>query len=161
MKCSFHSKSWAKLASQIRIDKSLPFLDHIGWIININLKNQARSCTISFPSQLSFLFWLVFFWTEGIPNISLAFILEMSPYSLSIHFQVHLKFTYNSLFVCLFFKRIAFSIAENPILWPPDVNNWLIWKDPDVGKDWGLEEKGMTEDEMVGWHHQLNGHEFG
>ena len=51
--------------------------------------------------------------------------------------------------------------AETPILWPPDVKSWLIWKDPDAGKDWGKEEKGMTEDEMVGWHHQLNGHEFG
>ena len=43
--------------------------------------------------------------------------------------------------------------AEAPILWPPDVKNWLIGKDPDAGKDWGQEEKGMTEDEMVGWHH--------
>ena len=43
----------------------------------------------------------------------------------------------------------------------PDVKSWLIWKDPDAGKDWGQEEKGMTEDEMVGWHHWLNGHEFG
>ena len=49
--------------------------------------------------------------------------------------------------------------AETSILWPPDVKNWLIWKDPDVGKDWRQEEKGMTEDEMVGWHHWLNGHE--
>ena len=50
--------------------------------------------------------------------------------------------------------------AETPILWSPDVKNWLIWKDPDVGKDWRQEEKGTTEDEMVGWHHWLNGHEF-
>ena len=50
--------------------------------------------------------------------------------------------------------------AETPILWPPDVKNWLIGKDPDAGKDWRQEEKGMTEDEMVGWHHGLNGHEF-
>ena len=50
--------------------------------------------------------------------------------------------------------------AETPILWPPDMKNWLIWKDPDAGKDWRQEEKGMTK-EMVGWHHQLNGHEFG
>ena len=50
--------------------------------------------------------------------------------------------------------------AETPILWPPDVNNWLIWKDPDAGKDWRWEENGMTEDEMVGWHHQLNAREF-
>ena len=49
--------------------------------------------------------------------------------------------------------------AETPILWPPDVKNWLIKKDPDAGKDWGQEEKGMTEDEMVGWHHWRNGHE--
>ena len=51
--------------------------------------------------------------------------------------------------------------AETPILWPPDAKNWLIGKDPDVGKDWRWEEKGMTEDEMVGWHHLLNGHGFG
>ena len=51
--------------------------------------------------------------------------------------------------------------AETPVLWPPDVKNWLIGKDPDAGKDWRQEEKGMTEDEMVGWHHQLNGHAFG
>ena len=49
--------------------------------------------------------------------------------------------------------------AEAPILWPLDVKNWLIWKDPDTGKDWGQEEKGMTEDEMVGWHHGLDGRE--
>ena len=50
--------------------------------------------------------------------------------------------------------------AETPILWPPDVKSWLIGKDPDAGKDWGQEEKGTTEDEMVGWHYQLNGHGF-
>ena len=46
-------------------------------------------------------------------------------------------------------------------LWPPDAESWLIWEDPDAGKDWGQEEKGTTEDEMVGWHHRFNGHEFG
>ena len=50
--------------------------------------------------------------------------------------------------------------AETPILWPSDLKNWLIWKDPNAGKDWKQEEKGMTEDEMVGSHHWLNGHEF-
>ena len=50
--------------------------------------------------------------------------------------------------------------AEAVILWPPDVKNWLIGKDPDDGKDWGQEEKGMKEDEMFGQHHRLNGHEF-
>ena len=50
--------------------------------------------------------------------------------------------------------------AEAPILWPPDGKSWLTGKDPDAGKDWGQEKKGMTEDEMVGWHHWLNGQEF-
>jgi len=50
--------------------------------------------------------------------------------------------------------------AETPIPWPPDVKNWLNGKDPDAVKDWGWEEKGTTEHEMVGWHHQLNGDEF-
>ena len=47
--------------------------------------------------------------------------------------------------------------AETPVLWPPHVKSWLIWKDPDARKDWGQEEKGTTEDEMVGWHHWLDG----
>ena len=50
--------------------------------------------------------------------------------------------------------------VETPILWPPDMKTWLIGKDPDAGKDWGQEEKGTTEDEMVGWHHRFNGNEF-
>ena len=50
--------------------------------------------------------------------------------------------------------------AETPILWPPDVKNWLIRKDLDPGKDWRQEEKGMTEDKMVEWHQQVDGHEF-
>ena len=50
--------------------------------------------------------------------------------------------------------------AETPILWPPDAKNWLIWKDPNAGKDWRQEEKRMIEDEMVGWYHWLSGHEF-
>ena len=51
--------------------------------------------------------------------------------------------------------------AETPILWSPDTKSWLIWKDPDAGKDWRQKEKGTTEDEMVGWHYQLNGHGIG
>ena len=50
--------------------------------------------------------------------------------------------------------------AEAPILWPPDANNWLTGEDPDPGKDWRQEEKGTTEDEIIGWHHWLSGHEF-
>ena len=59
----------------------------------------------------------------------------------------------------IFIGRID-AEAEAPILWPPDVKNWLTGKYLDAGKDWRQEEKEMTEDEMVGWHHQLNGHEF-
>ena len=51
--------------------------------------------------------------------------------------------------------------AETPILWPSDVKSWLIWKNPDAGKDWGQEKKGTREDKMVWWHHRLNGHGFG
>ena len=50
--------------------------------------------------------------------------------------------------------------AETPVLWPPDLKSWLIGKDPDAGRGWGQEEKGTTEDEMAGWHHWLDGHEF-
>ena len=59
----------------------------------------------------------------------------------------------------IFFGRTD-AEAETPILRPADVKNSLIWKDPDAGKDWMQEERGKTEDEMVGWHHRLNGHEF-
>ena len=51
--------------------------------------------------------------------------------------------------------------AEAPIFWPPDAKNWLTGKDSDAGRDWGQKEKGRTENEMVGWHHRLDGHEFG
>ena len=57
-------------------------------------------------------------------------------------------------------KRRTDAEAETPVLWLPDAKNWLIGKDPDAVKDWRQEEKVMTEDEMVGWHHWLNGHEF-
>ena len=50
--------------------------------------------------------------------------------------------------------------TETAILWPPHAKSWLIWKDPDAGRDWGQEEKGTTENEMSGWHHWLDGHEF-
>ena len=61
---------------------------------------------------------------------------------------------------CVFIGRTDVK-AETPILWPPDAESWLIWKDPDAGKDWGQEEKGTTEDEMAGWHHWLDGHGSG
>jgi len=66
---------------------------------------------------------------------------------------VHLKGDQSWIFI-----ERTHAEAETPILWPLDVKNWLTGKDP--GKDWRWEEKGMTEDEVVGWHHRLNGHEF-
>ena len=59
----------------------------------------------------------------------------------------------------VFFGRTDVE-AETPVLWPPHAKSWLIGKDSDAGKNWGQEEKGTTEDEMAGWHHQLDGHEF-
>jgi len=59
----------------------------------------------------------------------------------------------------VFFGRTD-AKAEAPVLWPPHSKSWLIGKDSDAGRDWGQEEKGMTEDEMAGWHHQLYGHKF-
>ena len=67
---------------------------------------------------------------------------------------VHLKGNQSWLFI-----GRADAEAETPILWPPDSKNWLFGKDPDAGRDWGQEEKGMTEDEMAEWHHWLNGRE--
>ena len=60
----------------------------------------------------------------------------------------------------VFFGRTD-AKAETPLLWPPDAKSWLIGKDSDAGRDWGQEEEGTTKDEMAGWHHRLDGHEFG
>ena len=60
---------------------------------------------------------------------------------------------------CVFFGRTD-AKAETPVLWPSHAKSWLTGKDPDAGRDWGQEEKGTTEDEMAGWHHRLDGHEF-
>ena len=71
-----------------------------------------------------------------------------------------LENTHMYVYIWLFIGRTDVE-AETPILWPPDVKSWLIWKDPDAGKDWGQEERRTTEDEMVEWHHRVNGHESG
>ena len=72
-------------------------------------------------------------------------------------------FKYDNI-CCLFSPEIFIERTDNeaeaPIIWPPDAKNWLTGKDSHAGKDWRQEEKGMTEDKMVGWHHQFNGHEF-
>ena len=69
--------------------------------------------------------------------------------------SVHLKENQSWIFVG---RNVA--EAETPILWPPYAKNWLIWKDSDAGEGWRWEQKGMTEDELVGWHHWIDGHEF-
>ena len=89
------------------------------------------------------------------------------------NWKYKLFFAYSSLHLCKeiqpvhprgnpswIFIRCTDAEAETLILGPPDAKNWLIWKDPDAGKHWRWEEKGMTEDEIDGWHHWLNGHEF-
>ena len=73
----------------------------------------------------------------------------LSPFSIGM--------IWRALFTWIFMGR---TDAESPVLWPPDPKNWLIRKDPDTGKDWRQEKKGTTEDEMIGWHHWLNGREF-
>ena len=67
--------------------------------------------------------------------------------------------SYRKLVLNIHWKDWCWSWSSN-IFWPPDGKNWLIWKDPDSGKDWRQKEKGMTEEETVGWHHWLNVHEF-
>ena len=88
-----------------------------------------------------------FFWTVVLENT-----LE-SPLDCKEIQLVHPKGNQSWIFV----RR---TDAEAPVLWPPDAKNWLIGKDPDAGKDWRQEENGRTEDEMAGWHHPLDGHEF-
>ena len=90
------------------------------------------------------------FWTVGLEKT-----LE-SPLDCKEIQQVHPKGDQSWLFI----ERTD-AEAKTPVLWPSDAKSWLIWKDPDAGKDWGQEEKGTTKDEMVEWHHRLNGHGFG
>ena len=78
-----------------------------------------------------------------------------SPLDCKMIQPVHPKGNQSSIFI----GRTDAEV-EAPILWPPDVKNWLIWKDPDAGKDWRQEEKGTTQDEIDGWHHWLNGLDF-
>ena len=98
----------------------------------------------------------------SIESNDLTFILNLEASQILYKFQ---GFTLGSVQIRIFFQSWIFigrtdAEAETPILWLPDSKNWLIGKDPDAGKGWRWEEKGTTEDEMVGWHHWLDGHEF-
>ena len=90
-------------------------------------------------------------------NLEICTIIHSINLNLSIQWNIAVSSKGNQPWI--FIRRTEVE-AEALILWPPDVKNWPIWKDPDAGKDWKQEEKGMTADEMVGWHHWLSGHEF-
>ena len=99
--------------------------------------------------------------TTGIPIFTVLYFF----YTSQIMCVFFLFFT-NRIFVITLYCQTMFSIFKQyfkikvDTLWPPDVKSWLTGKDPDSGKDWGQEEKGAAENEVVGWHHRLNGHEF-
>ena len=139
-------------------------------ILNNNLGNILKSRDITLPTKVCLVKAVVFpvshvwmweldykeswalknwcFWTVVLEKtfVSLLDHKEIQP--------VHFKGDQSSVFI-----GRTDAEAETPILWPPDAKNWLIGKDPDAGKDW-RQEKGMTEDDMVGWHHRLDEHEF-
>jgi len=113
------------------------------------------------------------FWPSSSPSTWVQFPICCKWFQFHNNWKYKLFFAYSSLHLCKeiqpvhpkgnpswIFIGCTDAEAETLILGPPDAKNWLIWKDPDAGKDWRWEEKGMTEDEMVGWHHCLNGHEF-
>ena len=153
---------------------------HVHWVGDATqpshpLSFPFSSCPQSFPASGSFPMSQLF--ASGGQSIEASSVLpkNLKVLCLVIHWwfwTVELEKTLKSSLDCkeiqpvhpkgnqswVFFGRTDVE-TETPILWPPDAKNWLIWKDPDAGKDWG-QEKRMTKDEMVGWHHRLNGYEF-
>ena len=105
-----------------------------------------------FSSESVYIKWLKYWWFWTVVFVK---ILE-SPLNCKEIQPVHPKGNQSWIFI-----GRTDTEAETPILWPPDAKSWLIGKDTNAGKDWGQEEKGTTEDQMVGWHHLLNGHGFG
>ena len=102
------------------------------------------------------LFFFFFHFIHDITHVSMPFSqIFQSPLDCKEIQPVHPKGDQSWVFI-----GMTDAEAETLILWPPHAKSWLIGKDPDAGRDWGQEEKGMTEDEMVGWHDQLDGHEF-
>ena len=118
----------------------------------MKLPRQEYWSVLPFPSQIIFLmsFWIPLAW----PQMVLEKILESPLHSKEIK-PVNPKGNQSWIFI-----RRTDAETEAPILWPLDGKSWLIRKNPNAGNDWRQEEKGMTEDKMVGWHHWLNGHEF-
>ena len=130
--------AWGILASKSGIESMSPAL-------------QGRFLTTGPPGKSSWLLFLIYRWINR----------SIETFSTSPMFNRKWQsWDFNpSNLITVFVGRTDVE-AETPILWPPDPKSWLIWKDPDAGKDWRQEKKGTTEDEMVGWHHRLNGHEF-
>ena len=114
-------------------------------------KWKCSSYYISYSSQDPLLKFFVYHLLFSSTHSRLHLDKDQAPIFMQAHFLNYL---------CIFIGRTDVE-DETPILWPPDAKSWLIWKDPGAGKDWGQEQKGMGESEMVGWHHQLNGHGFG
>ena len=136
----------------------------LGRKVMTNLANILKSRDITLPTKVHLVkamgFPELYYKESWVPKnwcfwtVVLGKTLE-SPLNCKVIQPVHLKGNQSWIFI----GRID-DEAETSILWPPDAKNWLFWKDPDAGKDWRWEETGPTEDEMVGWHHRLNGHEF-
>ena len=144
----------------------------LGWKVMTNLDSIFKSRDITLPTKVRLVKAMVFpvvmygceswavnkaehwridaFWT-----VVLEKTLE-SPLDCKEIQPVHSKGDQSWVFI-----RRTDAEAETPVLWPPHAKSWLIGKDSDAGRDWGQEEKGTIEDEMAGWHHRLDGHEFG
>ena len=131
----------------------LPLLPY-GSLGHVVVCASITATSVSVFTWLSYLHVCPFILHEGHSDFMLEKTLE-SPLDCKEIQPVHPKGDQSWVFI-----RRTDAEAEALILWPPDVKSWLIWKDPDAGKDWGQEEKGTTEDEMVGWHHWPNGPEF-
>ena len=142
---------WVKGKWQMRSERETRGPDHVGPYRPWEKLSFTRNVMGTFEE----------FWTEVLHGLNWCFwtvVLEKtleSPLDYKEIRPVHPKGDQSWVFI-----GRTDAEAETPVLWPPHSKSWLIWKDPDSGKDWGQEEKGTTEDEMAGWHHQLDGHEF-
>ena len=139
--------------------KSMPFLSFIVAIfvckiplVSLIFLKRCQTYSIYFPSYC----FPVFLFTDCVERLSYLSLEKIPESPLECKFKT---VSPKGIQTWIFIGR-THAESESPIFWPPDVRNWLIGKDPDVGKDWRKEEKGMTENEMIGWHHRLNGHEF-
>ena len=168
---SFHmSQFFASGGQSIRASASVLPMNIQGWfplgltgLISLKLKGLSRVFSNSIVQKHQFFgpsaFFMVIYWTEGLMFLNCGVVLEKTLES-PLDFKEIKPVNPRGNQFWIFIRRADVE-AEAPILWPPNVKSWIIGKDPDAGNDWRQKEKGMTEDETVGWHHQLNGHEVG